>query len=74
MPPGVVLLEAEEDLSILETASIARKLRPVFLSHESCPIFAEQGIHEAGLLRPPACAFFPRDRWGLLLESAPFNA
>ena len=32
MPPGVVLLEAEEDLPILETASIARKLRPVFLS------------------------------------------
>jgi hypothetical protein len=61
MPPGVDLLEAEEGLPILETALIARKLRPVFLSHEGGPISAEQGIREAGFLRPPALAFFPRD-------------
>ena len=74
MPPGVDPLEAEEGLPILKTALIARKLRPVVLSHDGCSISAEQGIHEAGFLRPPACAFFTRDRWRLLLESAPFNA
>jgi len=46
----------------------------MFLSHEGYPISAAQGIHEADFLRPPACAFFPRDRWELLLEPAPFDA
>jgi hypothetical protein len=74
MPPGVDLLETEEGVPILETALIARRLRPVFLSHQSCPISAEQGIHEAGFLRPPARAFILRDRVALLLEPAPFDA
>jgi hypothetical protein len=46
----------------------------VLLSHEGHPISAEQGIHEASLLHPPALAFFLRDRGEVLLESAPFNA
>jgi hypothetical protein len=74
MPPGVDLLEAEEGLPILETALIARKLSPVFLSHEGHPISAAQGIYEAGFLRPPACAFIHRDRVELLLEPAPLYA
>jgi hypothetical protein len=61
-------------LSILETALIARKLRPVFSSHEGDPISAAQGIHEAGFLCPPACAFIPRDRLELLLEATPLDA
>jgi hypothetical protein len=74
MPPGVDLLETEEGVPILETGLIARELRPVLLSHEGHPISAEQGIHEAGLLHPPALVFFLRDRVEVLLESAPFNA
>jgi hypothetical protein len=74
MPPGVDLLEAEEGFPILEPALIARKLRPVFLSHEGHPISAAQGIHKAGFLRPPACAFILRDRVELLLEPAPLDA
>jgi hypothetical protein len=41
MPLGVDLLEAEEGLPILKPALIVCKLRPVFLSHESCSISAE---------------------------------
>ena len=41
--------EAENDLPILKTALIARKLRLVF-PHEGDPISAAQGIHEAGFL------------------------
>ena len=74
MPPGVDLLEEEEGLPILETALIARKLRPVFLTHECHPISAAQGIHEAGFLRPPTCSFILRDRVELLLEPAPLDA
>jgi len=58
-------------LPIRETALIARKLRLVFLSHEGDPISADQGIHEAGFLRPPACAFIQSERVELLLEPAP---
>jgi hypothetical protein len=61
-------------LPILETALIARKLRPVFSSHEGDPISAAQGIHETGFLCPPACAFFLCDRVELLLEPAPVDA
>jgi len=74
MPPGVDLLEAEEGFPILEPALIARKLRPVFLSHEAHPISAAQGIHETGFFRPPACSFILRDRVELLLEPAPLDA
>ena len=74
MPPGVDLLEEEEGLPILETALIARKLRPVFLTHECHPISAAQGIHEAGFLCPPASPFIFRDRVELLLEPTPFDA
>jgi hypothetical protein len=63
MRPGVDLLETELSLPILEPTLIAPKLRPVFLSHKGFPISAEQGIHEAGFLRPPALAFFTGDRW-----------
>ena len=55
-------------MPILETALIARKLRPVFPPHEGDPISAAQGIHEAGFLCPPACAFIRRDRVELLKE------
>jgi hypothetical protein len=65
--------EAENDLPILKTALIARKLRLVF-PHEGDPISAAQGIHEAGLPCPPACVFIPRARVELLLEPAPFDA
>jgi hypothetical protein len=64
----------EEGLPILEAALIACKLRPVFSSHEGDPISAAQGIHEAGFLCSPACAFIPRDRGELLLEPAPVDA
>jgi len=74
MPPKVDLLEAEEGVPILEPALIARKLRRMFRSYEGGAISAEQGIHETGFLRPPALAFFARDRGELLLKSAPFNA
>lgn len=74
MPLGVELLEAEEGVPILETTLIARELRPMFLSHEGCPISTEQGIHETGFLCPPACAFFRGNRWELLLEPAPCDA
>jgi hypothetical protein len=46
----------------------------VFLSHEGYPIPAAQGIHEAGFLCAPACAFILRDRVELLLEPTPFDA
>ena len=55
-------------MPILETALIARKLRPVFPSHEGDPISAAQGIHEAGFLCLPACAFIPRDRVEVLKD------
>ena len=66
--------EAEEGSPILETALIARKLRPVFFSREVDPISAAQGIHKAGFLCSPACAFIRRDRMELLLEPAPLDA
>jgi hypothetical protein len=46
----------------------------VFSSHEIYPISAAQGIHEAGFLCPPTCAFIRRDRLELLLEPAPLDA
>jgi hypothetical protein len=46
----------------------------VFFSHEIYPISAAQGIHEAGFLCSPACAFIRRDRLELLLEPAPLDA
>ena len=61
-------------MPILETALIARKLRPVFSSHEGYSISGAQGIHETGFLCPPACAFIPRHRLELLLEPAPLDA
>ena len=64
----------EEGLPIHETGLIARKMRPVFSSHEDYPLSGAQGIHEAGFLCPPACAFIPRDRVELLLETAPLDA
>ena len=71
---GSYCAEAEEGLPILETALVARKLKPVFFSHEVCPVSAAQGIHEAGFLCSPACAFIRRDRMELLLEPAPLDA
>ena len=65
---------AKKGSSILETTLIAYELGPVFLSHEGYPIPAAQGIHEAGFLCAPACAFILRDRVDLLLEPAPFDA
>ena len=37
MPPGVELFGAKEGVPIIESALIAQKLAPVFLSHEGCP-------------------------------------
>jgi hypothetical protein len=42
--------------------------------HIGSPVLAEQGIHEPGLLSPPALTFVRRDCCELLLKPAPIDS